>query len=123
MERKQAVIMVLLGLVAGILGGYIVTQFSFKAIKAQQFLLVDKKGQIHAMLGLTSLGQPSLGLWDENGKNRIMLGFIREGVPGVGLNDEYGNRRANLQLAVDGQPALILLDENGQQIWSAPPTP
>lgn len=123
MNRKQAVIMVLLGLFAGIIGGFIVTQFSFKAVKAQQFLLVDRKGQIYAMLGLTSLGKPSLGIWDENGKNRVMVGFIREGVPGVGLNDENGKRRANLQLTADGQPALILLDENGQQIWSAPPPP
>lgn len=123
MDRKQAVIMVLLGLVAGIIGGFIVTQLSFKAIKAQQFVLVDKKGQIHAMLGLTNLGKPSLGIWDENGKNRIMLGFIREGVPGVGLNDGNGKRRANLQLSLEGQPSLILFDENGQQLWTAPPTP
>lgn len=121
MDRKQAVMMVLLGLFAGFIGGYIVTGlFSHKAVKAQQFLLVDKKGQIHAILGLTNLGKPSLGLWDKEGKNRIMLGFIRDGVPGLGLNDEKGNRRVNLELSVDGKPALILLDENGQRIWSAP---
>lgn len=120
MDKKHAVMMVLLGLFAGFIGGYIVTGlFSHKAVKAEQFLLVDKKGKIYAILGVTSLGEPSLGLWDKNGKNRIMIGFLREGVPGVGLNDENGIRRANLQLAVDGKPALILLDENGQQIWSA----
>jgi hypothetical protein len=121
MDKKQAVMMVLLGLFAGIIGGYIVTGLlSHKAVKAEQFLLVDKKGKIHAILGLTNLGEPSLGLWDKNGKNRIMLGFLRDGVPGVGLNDENGNRRANLQLAIDGKPALILFDENQQRLWSSP---
>ncbi len=123
MNRKQAVMTVLMGLFAGILGGYIVTQFSYKTIKAEQFLLVDKKGKIHAILGLTNLGKPSLGLWDEEGKNRIMLGFLRDGVPGLGLNDAQGGRRINLQLAVDGKPALILFDETEQRIWSAPGAP
>ena len=121
MDRKQAVMMVLLGLFAGFIGGYIVTGlFSHKAVKAQQFLLVDKKGKIYAVLGVTNLGEPSLGLWDKNGKNRIILGFLRDGVPGLGLNDEDGNRRANLQLADNGKSALVLFDENGQRIWSAP---
>jgi len=120
MERKQTVMMVLLGLFAGIFGGYIVTQLSYKTVKAEQFLLVDKKGKIHAILGLTNTGKPSLGLWDENGKNRIMIGFLRDGNPGVGLNDVQGNRRANLQLTVDGHPTLLLFNEDGQRIWSTP---
>ena len=121
MDRKQAVIMVLLGLFAGMIGGYIVTGLlSHKAVKAEQFLLVDKKGKIHAILGLTNLGEPSLGLWDKNGKNRIMLGFLRDGVPGIGLTDEQGNRRINLQLSEEGIPALILLGETGQTVWSTP---
>ncbi len=123
MSKKQVAIMVLLGLFAGIIGGYIVTQLSYKTIKAEQFLLVDKKGQIHAILGLTNLGKPSLGLWDAEGKNRIMLGFLRDGVPGLGLNDAQGSRRVNLELAVDGKPALILFDETEQRIWSAPGAP
>jgi hypothetical protein len=120
MDRKQTVMMVLLGLFAGIVGAYIMNQLSQKTMKAEQIVLVDKKGKIHAILGVTNIGKPALGLWDENGKNRVTVGFLRDGVPGVGLNDAQGNRRANLQLTVEGAPALVMFDEDGQRIWSVP---
>lgn len=112
--------MILLGLAGGVLGALLLFQLSHKAIKAEQFILVDRKGQMHAILGLTSLGEPSLGVWDKDGKNRIILGFLREGVPGLGLNDENGNRRADLELDEEGKPGLIFKDEDGERIWSTP---
>jgi hypothetical protein len=120
MNVKQGITMMLLGLAGGVLGALLLFQLNHRAIKAEQFVLVDRKGQMHAILGLTSLGEPSLGFWDQEGKNRIILGFIREGVPGLGLNDEKGNRRANLELAEDGRPGLVLMDEDGERVLSTP---
>ena len=112
--------MVLLGLAAGIAGAFIMSQLSHKAIKAEQFVLVDGKGQIHAVLGLTNLGKPSLGLWDAEGKNRVILGFLGENAPGLGLNDADGVRRVNLQLNEMGEPIFVLLDERGRPVSSLP---
>lgn len=120
MNRKQTVLIILLGLAAGVTGGYLINQLSQKSVKAEQFFLVDRKGKIHAILGLTNLGEPSLGIWDENGNNRVILGFIREGVTGLGLNDQNGKRRANIELDANGEPALVLFDKNGQRTWAAP---
>ena len=120
MNVKQGITMMLLGLAGGFVGALLMFQLNHKAIKAEQFVLADRKGRMHAILGLTSLGEPSLGLWDKEGKNRVILGFVREGVPGLGLNDEQGNRRANLELGEDGGPGLVLMDESGKRIWSTP---
>ena len=38
----------MLGFAGGLFGGYILTQLTFKAIKAEQFYLADKKGKIYA---------------------------------------------------------------------------
>ena len=120
MDLKQGMTSMLLGLAGGVLGALLLFQLSHRAIKAEAFVLTDRKGQTHAILGLTSLGQPSLGIWDKEGKNRIILGFIREGVPGLGLNDEKGNRRADFELGEDGRPGLVLMDEDGTRFWSTP---
>ena len=120
MDFKQGLMTILLGLAGGVLGALLMFQLNHKAIKAEQFILADSKGQMHAILGLTNLGQPSLGVWDKEGRNRVILGFIREGVPGLGLNDEKGTRRVDLEVSEDGKPGLILIDESGERIWSTP---
>ena len=121
MERRHGIMMVLLGLAAGIAGAFIMMQLSQKAIKAEQFVLVDKKGQIHAILGLTNLGKPSLGLWDDEGKNRVILGFLSEDEPGLGLNDADGVRRVNLKLDERGDPVFVLYDQAGRPLLPSPP--
>lgn len=112
--------LILLGIFGGVIGGYLIMQMNHKAISAEQFLLVDKKGRILAMLGTTNLGTPSLGIWDRDGKNRLIIGFVGENVPGIGLNDKSGNRRADFRLAPDGKAGILFFDENGKPVWRSP---
>ena len=123
MNMKTGIMMVLLGFGAGIFGGYLIMQLTHKSVKAEQFTLVDRKGRVHAILGLTNLGSPSLGIWDEEGKNRVIIGFIGKDTAGVGLNDANGTRRANIQVDPRGKTELVFFNESGGAVWRAPEAP
>jgi hypothetical protein len=85
-------------------GGY------FEAIAAEEFCLVDKKGNIRAVLSLNEDRQPRLLLFDNNEKLRLSF-YIEEGQPGIELLDTNEKTRAALGLGDNGQPALLLLDK------------
>jgi hypothetical protein len=120
---KTGITLMLLGIFGGVIGGYLIMQMTHKAVSAEQFILVDKKGKIHAMLGTTNLGTPSLGIWDKEGKNRLIIGFVGKGVPGIGLNDAKGTRRADFRITPDGKAGIVFYDETGNAMWSAPSEP
>ena len=121
MNIKQGIFMMMLGFAGGIFGGYVLTQLTFKALKAEQYYLTDKKGKIYAILGVTNIEEPSLGIWDTEGKNRVNLGFITKESPGIGINDADGNRRLSIQLGKNGDPEIVFFDKHRNRIWSAPP--
>lgn len=115
--------MMLMGIFGGVIGGYVIMQMTHKAVSAEQFILVDKKGKIHAMLGTTNLGTPSLGIWDGEGKNRLIIGFVGKDAPGIGLNDTNGKRRADLRIEPSGQAGIVFYDDTGNAVWKAPNEP
>ena len=84
-------------------------------VKANQFVLVDEKGNLRAMLGMTEYGT-GLVLFDENDKSRAVLAADEDWSELV-LLDENGNPRAQLDWGEDTtgsqRSGLCLYDEDG----------
>ena len=82
-----------------------------EAIAAEEFCIVDKKGNIRATLALSEDGQPRLLFFDSSEKLRLSF-YIEDEQPGIELLDKNEKTRAALGLGDNGQPSLLLLDKN-----------
>ena len=111
--------MVLVGVIAGAMGGFVASfitgtpslaQQSDQVIRAQQFQLIDAQGRTRARLGFSADAQPFLNLSDENDARGVWIGISRES--GVTVRDMDG--RTVLVLSVDdrGHAALIVSDRD-----------
>jgi hypothetical protein len=111
--------MMLIGIIAGAMGGFAasfitgtptIAQESDVVVRAQQFQLVDAQGRTRARLGFSADGQPYLQLTDENDTRGVWIGVARE--TGMAVRDEDG--RTLLVLSVDdrGNPSLIVSDRD-----------
>jgi len=111
--------MVLVGLIAGAIGGFAasfitgtpsIAQQSDEVIRAQQFQLIDAQGRTRASLGFSADAQPYLQLSDENDTRGVWIGIARE--TGVSVRDADG--RTLLILSVDerGNPSLVVSDRD-----------
>jgi hypothetical protein len=112
MNNKQYGIIVTIIVIAALLGGVCgsVLTYTFTArptlaqetptqepiIRAEGFVLVDKKDRTRAMLILDK-GNPNLVLYGKNGKPRIGLSVLS-----------------------DGQSSVVVADKDGKVIWSVP---
>src|SRR5262245_57560110 len=116
---KRTYGMVLVGLIAGAMGGVAasfitgtpsIAQQSDVVIRAQQFQLVDANGRTRARLGFSADAQPFLRLSDENDTRGVWIGISRE--TGVAVRDMDG--RTLLVLSVDdrGNASLIVRDRD-----------
>ena len=172
MKRREYLLLVALTVVAGLVGGAAsnrmfmartataqepvkgrnifegmspVTQgaeYHKKVITAEELRIVDRDGNMRAVLGMLPKGGVGLSLHDEDGNGRVSLAFVdgemgldffdEDGelvgvigilggkFPGIGLFDDNGTIRVALDL-YDGKPQLIFYDKTGRKIiWSAP---
>ena len=81
-----------------------------QVIAAGEFQLVDKKGNVRAVLGLNDEDEPCLLFLDDNEKRRISF-YVEDGQPGIDLADNNEHVRATLGLDDNGEPSLLLLDK------------
>lgn len=79
-------------------------------IAAEEFCLVDKKGNVRAVLGLNDEDEPCLLFLDENENHRISV-YVDDGQPGIDLADPNEHVRATLGLDDDSRPSLLFLDK------------
>ena len=86
------------------------SRYCNEAIAAEEFRLVDKNGNVRAVLELSEVGQPRLLFFDKDDKLRISF-YVEDEEPGVELLDKNENTRASLGLGDNGQPSLLLLDK------------
>jgi len=116
---ERAYGMVLVGLVAGAIGGFAasfitgtpsIAQQSDEVMRAQQFQLIDTQGRTRASLGFSADTQPYLQLSDENDTRGVWTGIARE--TGVTVRDADG--RTLLILSVDerGNLSLVVSDHD-----------
>ncbi len=137
---KRAGVMALAAIAALMLMGQAMQS---KVVEAEQFVVRDASGRVHAVLGTVNKRAVSLALIDKNGKPRVVLGVnpdgaprvhlydknnttraalstTAEGIPGLGLYDRNEKVRVALELLPGDTPALIFANKAGKVIWSAP---
>ena len=117
----------------------------FRSVSAEEFVLVDSRGERRAALSVAADGAPALTLSDAAGTVRAAVRLNFEGAPalvlydaigrrrlevalkpdsttGIGLYDEAGEGRAELVVAPSGSPSLTLFGPNGRRISRLPNT-
>lgn len=85
-----------------------------KSVMAEQFVLVDSRGEHRATLSLDADGGPALALSDASGRARAAILLAADGAPSVVLYDATGRRRLEVALKSDGAAGLGLYDETGE---------
>lgn len=85
-----------------------------KRVMAEQFVLVDSRGEHRATLSLEAGGGPALALSDASGRARAAIRLGVDGAPSVVLYDTIGRRRLEVALKPDGATGLGLYDETGE---------
>jgi hypothetical protein len=151
MNRKKCGLTIIMSLLAGLAGGIAVNNFfvgkpalaekaaeSKRVVSAEEFRLVDKKGEVlstwgmyaggpgivlysqageyRAVFSLTSPEEgPVLTLADKVGNYRAIIGLGAERQPYIALRDEAGRERLSLTLNDEGEPALMFYDKDGKQ--------
>jgi hypothetical protein len=85
-----------------------------KSVIAEQFVLVDSRGEHRATLSLEADGGPALALNDASGRARVAIRLGADGAPSVVLYDPIGRRRLEVALKPDGATGLGLYDETGE---------
>jgi len=116
--RLLVVLSLMSGLVGGVFGTFLLVGSSVIAqptpsdipqiISAQEFRLVDTKGQTRAVLALSDKGQPYLQFTDEFGTDRVWVGISSE--TGLAARDVDGKTRLVLSVDEEGLPSLVLRD-------------
>lgn len=108
----------LAGTVGGVVGAWIATPEPVSAaarrtsgVETNELRLVDLDGNVRALMGLDSAGNPLLSFFDESGTVRVWTGITREGVAMVNLRDTDGNSRMFLQVH-EKSPLLSMRDSN-----------
>jgi len=82
------------------------------SLAASEFRLVDRAGQVRALLSFTTDGQPYLGIKDEKDVTRVWVGIGAE--TGAAIRDLDGKTRAVLSVDEEGFPSLVMRDRNHQ---------
>lgn len=79
-----------------------------KTIIAQEFRLIDAKGQVRALLSFSENDQPFLHLIDEFEHDRVWIGISND--TGVAVRDRDGKTRLLLSVDEQGEPSLVVRD-------------
>lgn len=120
-DRRPVLTLCLLSsLLGGLAGGWMTSVRSVTAeesavpasLMANEFRLVDRAGQIRALLSFTTDGEPSLSLKDLNDVTRVWVGIGAE--TGTAIRDMDGKTRAVLSVDGNGFPSLVVRDRNRQ---------
>ncbi len=91
----------------------------YQGIRAQRFILNDKKGKPRAVLDMAEGAGPGLYFYDEQGQIRASIYMTKDGKPWLELSDEGGKPRAALNVT-DNRGGAYLYDEYGTMRWQAP---
>ncbi len=81
---------------------------------AERFVIMDKNGVMHGMLGITEDGLPALQLLSKEGKDRLWVGIEKATgeQPSVSLSTRGGEERVALFMGKDDTPQITFLGEN-----------
>lgn len=128
MTRTQYAFLVVLVMISGCVGGAVSQRMRAtptakaaeepaakpeapKVVEAQQFRVLDAKGTIRAVLGMTPTGAAGLLIKDEAGNARVKLEFAPGGATSLAFLDEAGRQRAGFS----PHRGLALSDKTGEK--------
>ncbi len=123
MNSKLVVLMGAVAIVAGTVGGVVGAWIAspepaFAAagrrtsgVETNELRLVDLDGNVRALMGLDSTGNPRLSFFDESGIIRVWTGVTPEGIAMVNLRDAEGNSRMFVQVD-EKSPLFSMRDSN-----------
>lgn len=84
-----------------------------KTVKAEQFILLGKKGEVRAVLSCGKDGQPVFAMVDQNEKVRVSLAITKDGSPALGFTDSKERSVIGLAVTEDDDAAFTLMDKKG----------
>jgi len=94
-----------------------------KTIRTNRIEIVDGKGNVRAVLGMTSNDEPRLALADRMGHIQAMLSIVPvpgnpDGIPSLRLLDKAGIPRTDISLNSGGNPVITFRNNNGEHLAS-----
>lgn len=121
-KRWQQLTMVMFLLVAtlALMGA---RELNRTTVAVGQLRLLNKKGQLRAVLGLTKKDMTFLALRDSNGVVRSHLHLNEDGAPSLVFNDDKGDKRCLLSLADNNNPTLFFYDDKNVRRLSLTSSP
>lgn len=106
------------GTVGGVVGAWLVAPEPASAaarrtsgVETNELRLVDLDGNVRALMGLDSTGNPRLSFFDESGTIRVWTGITPDGIAMVNLRDVEGNSRMFVQVD-ENSPLFSMRDSN-----------
>lgn len=82
---------------------------------ARRFVVEDGEGRIRAVLAVSDIYGPMLGLLDEEGALRVLLSQRQPDTAGVAVLDSDGTARIRLSLEAD-EVRLRVVDDRGNEV-------
>jgi hypothetical protein len=74
-----------------------------ESLRVSRIELVNSRGKVVAVLGISPSNGGVLLLYDANGTLRTAIGMTTKGDAAIDLNDAMGNQRVTLQVNADGK--------------------
>ncbi len=122
MSQQNIIRGLFLSTVAGMVGGLVGTAWHSPAVgaaqnrsaeertivRAEEFHLVDRPGNVRARIAFSAEGQPYLSMTDESATNIVWLGLSNES--GLAIRDVDGKTRLVLSIDSTGEPSLVVRD-------------
>lgn len=124
-EIQPLLLLVAVPILAGFLGGLLVSRIYvrsartptkllwLKLLTAEEICLVNREGRPRTILSLDPGEAPVIRFYDREGALRSTLGLGGEGQPALSLFDEFGRNLASFKLDPSGQPRLSLTHKGG----------
>jgi len=128
LERRcrmfEAALLVLVAAVVGVVltGASKPVVLKAKTVEAQEFVLRDQDGRVHAGLGMDE-GMTVLELQDDPKAHRLILALGPEGRPFIRLTGDKDENRVLLTVGEADQPHLVLYANKEEVVFQAPSKP
>jgi len=121
--KKEIIAAGVMGMVGGMLGSMLMNKpvvaqenGKEKSIRASSFLLEDKKGEVRAILGFNSNGNPILSLADENGQEVIGISATNKGLGIIRLRSKTKKYTSVGLTSTDIGGALVIRNKFGESV-------
>jgi hypothetical protein len=89
---------------------------SVRAVRAQEFELVDHAGTRRAAMSVTQTGMANLAMYDGQQRSRTELRVAENGAASLGFYDEKGERRVLIGASPTGRDGVTVYGNDGRML-------